>query len=444
MEITFRGMATSEPIQNEILEEETFEEQNNEAENNDVNEEAYRLAAEFEAEQQQQEEEVATTKPTKTPKKDSGQRKPYRFISQLAPKKGSTTQILKNPEIQDFFKGRENNPNQYFYTPEGNLEIKGVKNIPNKVIQIRHHFEPLTEPQLVELWNAREEALKEKERAFGAAQVNLRIALEQYAEDGSQTAAELVVQANESVRRAEAERTAVAYPERWVDLLQNPVIQDILIMYEPYEKRKMGYDVAMLKHFDLPMNTAWGTYVEGPASGGAVEENNLRIYFITDINDEKTGHFHPYTQRNFKFNETEYCCPYQAFEGERFKQLGKEDLRKQVLGTRSGRTIHSIAVKDKTMINAPQQLWEDILFQFFYQHPDFRKELDATGIDKFHVMDKEVPAEYGSALEKARIRLRELGDKDLDHQEAKEKVITEEEQQKAKVGAIIHNFRKKF
>ena len=76
---------------------------------------------------------------------------------------------------------------------------------------------------------------------------------------------------------------------------------------------------------------------------------------------------------------------------------------------------------------------EDILFQFFYQHPDFRKELDATGLDKFHVMDKEVPADYGAFLEKARLRLRELGDNELDHQEAKEKAITKEEQKKAKV-----------
>jgi hypothetical protein len=95
------------------------------------------------------------------------------------------------------------------------------------------------------------------------------------------------------------------------------------------------------------------------------------------------------------------------------------------------------------MINAPQELWEEILFQQFYQHPDVRKELDATGTDKFHVMDKEIPAEYGMALEKARLRLRELGDNELDHQEVKEKVITEEEQKKAKVGAIIHNFKRR-
>ena len=73
-----------------------------------------------------------------------------------------------------------------------------------------------------------------------------------------------------------------------------------------------------------------------------------------------------------------------------------------------------------------------------------RKELDATGTDKFHVMDKEIPAEYGTVLEKARLRLRELGENELDHQEVKEHVITEEEQKKAKVGAIIRNFKKKF
>ena len=58
---------------------------------------------------------------------------------------------------------------------------------------------------------------------------------------------------------------------------------------------------------------------------------------------------------------------------------------------------------------------------------------------------RDAPAEYGPALEKARHRLRELGDAEVGDQQIKERAITEEQQKKDKVGAIIHNnFRKKF
>lgn len=213
---------------------------------------------------------------------------------------------------------------------------------------------------------------------------------------------------------------------------------------EPYEKRKLPYPVNQFKHFPLSRTQAWGTYKIGFQPEKSMEGGGVQIRFITDIEDPSTGHFHPFTIRSFTFNETEYCSPYQAYQAERFKELNLDELRKQILGTRSGRTMHVIALKDKRLPNQPQQLWENILFHFFHQHPDFAKELEETGTDRFHVMDKQIPAEYGAALEKARLKLREAGDKDLDHQEVKEKAITEEDQKKAKVGAIIHNFRKNF
>ncbi len=406
------------------------------------------LAFEEEERQRKAQEEakkaaLKSTPPPKTAPKTAAPRKAaFRFQTPLQPlEKEVATQILNDPNVVKFFQGRELDPEHYFFNPEGNLEIKGAKDTPDSILYLRKTFQPLTEPQYVELMEARKALLLKREATFQAAITNLRQQMELYAR--GEVSAATVVQANTSVLEASKLRSEAAYPERWTNILDNPVTNEILLSYEPYEVRKLGYHVEMFKHNELSRKDAFGTYVEGTGDQEEFQGGAIRIRFLTDPQDKQTGHFHPFAIQPFKFNETEYCCAYQAFQGERFKQLGKDDLRKEILGTRSGRTMHSIAVKDKTMINAPQELWEEILFQQFYQHPDVRKELDATGTDKFHVMDKEIPAEYGMALEKARLRLRELGDNELDHQEVKEKVITEEEQKKAKVGAIIHNFKRR-
>ena len=359
------------------------------------------------------------------------------------PKQKISAQILEDTKIEAFFKGREKDPQHYTYTPEGHLQIRGVKGVADQVIRFPYKFQPMTEAMYAEAMEERTKELDSIEKDFESAIATLRIVMEQY--KSGTASADLVVAQNAAVLEVVKRRSKAAYPERWIDILERPVIKDILMMVEPFEKRKMEGAAYLLKHHELSRKQAWGTYVARTSGGGQEEEGApIRIRFLTDINDPDNGHFHPFTQRNFVFNETEYCCPVQAYEAERFKELGKEDLRKQVLGTRSGRTIHSIAIKDKALPNQPQKLWEDILFHFFQQHPELRKELDATGTEKFHVMDKEVPAEYGQALEMARLRLRELADKDVDHQEIKERAITEDEQKKAKVGAIVANFKKKF
>ena len=414
----------------------------NEVENESENE-ADRGEEEEEEEETEEQMQAAIAKMVEELQAQKGKPKVVRKKFQRKKKQVLKAEILEDPEIVRFFQGREKYPEGYSFTEEGNLKIQGVKDVPNKTIVLKNKFVDFqTEADYADLYAKRLEALKEIETQFDAALQALRIVQEEY-NLGSKSADE-VVRANQAVLDLSKARSRIAYPEIWTDLVKKATVKDVLMHTEPYEKRKMKYPIFLLKHYELNRKEAWGKYEERSTAAEPLEGGAIRIRFITDLQDESTAHFHPFFQRNFTFNETEYCCMIQAYEGERFKELGKEDLRKQVLGTRSGRTIHSIAIKDKTLPNQPQQLWEDILFQFFYQHPDLRKELDSTGTDKFHVMDKEVPANYGAALEGARLRLRELGDKDLDHQETKEKVITEEQQKKAKVGAIVNNFRKKF
>jgi hypothetical protein len=352
------------------------------------------------------------------------------------------TQIQTNEEINKFYRGRERDPAHYSYTPEGNLQIKGVKGVSDTVIRLEKKFVSLKPQELEEIMEERRNELKAREKNYEIALQVLRQRQEEYA--NGEISAESVVLANTAVQQASQIRSKVAYPEMWTSIDVRPVTKSVLMNYEPYEERKMPYPVYLFKHHDISRMKAWGSYKGQADEEEVMEGGGIRIRFITDLEDKSTGHFHPYFQRNFVFNETEYISPYQAYQGERFKELGLDDLRNQVLGTRSGRTLHSISLKEKRVPNQPQQLWEDILFQFFHQHEDLAKELNATGTDKFHVMDKQIAAEYGPALEKARLRLREAGEKDVDHQEVKEKAITEEEQKKAKVGAIIRNFRRRM
>jgi predicted NAD-dependent protein-ADP-ribosyltransferase YbiA (DUF1768 family) len=404
-------------------EEEYEEDEEVEAENNDA--EARRYAEEL----------VAMEKP-KTVRKRVQRKKRVEAVAALQ----------TNPEITRFFEGRMIDPDHYTYTAEGNLEVKGVQGVPDKVIRMEKKFVKLHLEQVETFEVARKAALKTAEEEYVVALAALREAQEQYQRDKDTTSAEAVVLANKNVSDKSKIISRTAHPEIWTDVIPSIDTNRVLPQYDPYEKRKLGYPVYVLKHHTMPMKEAWGSYEERRGGDEEVlEGGGLRIRFITDVEDPNTGHFHPFYQRNFVFNETEYCCPYQAYQAERFKELGQEELRKQTMGTRSGRTMHNIATKNTGLPKTPQALWEDILFHFFHQHADLEKELVATGSDKFHVMDKQIPSEYGPALDKARLKLLELGDSEVADQEVKERAITEEQQKKDKVGAIIHNkFRKKF
>lgn len=403
--------------------------ESNQNENENENEAITRI-------QREMEEEETEAKKSKVVRK-------RRTVKQKADAADFNSYILPNQDIHKFFHGREKAPSQFVYTPEGNLQIKGVKNIPDQVIQQNRKFVSLKPEELEEILKERQARLVELEKDYETAFSYLRIMQEGY-QTGNATAEE-VVMANIEVENASKLISQTAYPERWINELHKGIETRLLLMSaEPYEKRKFRNTIFILKHHDISRKKAWGSYKEGVVEEKTMEGGSIQIRFITDVEDPKTGHFHPFTIRAFTFNETEYASPYQAYHAERFKELEKDDLRNQILGTRSGRTMHSIAIQEKTLPKMPQKLWEDILFQLYHQHPNLAKELDATGTDRFHVMDKQIPAEYAQALVAVRTKLRELGDKEVDHQEAKEKAITEDEQKKAKVGAIIHNFRKKF
>ena len=353
--------------------------------------------------------------------------------------------------MEDFYKKRSKDPLHYIYTPEGNLLSKGIKKkdgtiVPDRTIPLRP-FSSLLPEEREQLEQDRLEALADIEADYEQSLIELRLAVKRFHESGRLPQdARAVVNANQKVQKNDLERSKIAYPMKWIKVLENPSVNEILLN-QRYETRKMGYDVYLFKRQDLEPQYFWGQYrkrgEDGKAMAGGGE--NIEILFITDVNNEKTGHFHPAFEKEFVFAETQYVSPYQAFEAERFRELENESIRKQILGTRSARTIKNLVEKEDKQVEKPDELWEDILDAFYSQHKDMAEKLKSTGSAKFHLMDKEIGSQdFIDALENIRTRLREESDDaEKAPQVAKESVITEEEQKKAKKAAIINTFKRR-
>ena len=381
--------------------------------------------------QTQTQTQTQTTKPAKKPRKTG--------------KAGQTFDELNEVEKMKFiYRLRAKHPFFYPYTAEGNLQIKADNPslLPATTVPLRA-FSALKPEELEEIETTQNEKQAEIEQRYVAKMKELREANDAY-RPGSMEAATTVVKLNNELRELSILRNTTLYPERWTRAIDNPTTKHILLD-KTYEERKLGYDAFVFKRFSLSKEDALGHYrehgegqVEGMVGGGTV------VLFITSPDDQKTGEFHPATEREFVHNETKYISPYQAFEAERFKELDDEKMVTQLLGTRSAKTIKELVSKEPTKVAHPLQLWETILESFYVQFKDAAERLKATGSARFHMMDKVIGTpEYANALVNVRTKIKERDNEAPSGTGViKQSVISEDEQKKAKVGAIIHNTRR--
>jgi predicted NAD-dependent protein-ADP-ribosyltransferase YbiA (DUF1768 family) len=188
-----------------------------------------------------------------------------------------------------------------------------------------------------------------------------------------------------------------------------------------------------------------------------------RIFFDTD--STVNGFLSPMWPVEFTMDETAYFTALQAYEVERAKELGLTDLQASLLKTRSARTIRLMTRKVTQHPADAKGLWLKIFTQIYQQTEALKVKLLATGTDALVFADvREGPSgiglaekdsgvldpnkwrgenAVGLAQETVRTRLRE-GELEEAPVNAtpNNSVITEEEQEKAKVGAIIANARR--
>lgn len=394
----------------------------------------------------------------------------------------------KAKRIEMFFKKRERLPKLFTYTDKGDLQILSKTGGIEDTIVLQT-FVPISSDAREILDQDRLDALGEANTQYENALEVLRKATISYRTTG---AFQPVIAAQKAVSEADQILTRIRYGTRSIQNLPNPEIREVLFD-RSYDERKLfsmardpyGKKLYRLAVLELPLTKFYGNYVDTPdatpgqdvdatmeatvPSDGVVRQKLrdgrwARIFFETE--DGPSGFLSPFWAAEFTLESVRYLCAFQAFEYQRASEAGQEGLKKNILQTRSTRTIRFLTKKLETQPKDVKGLWLRIFTAVYQQHPELKEKLLQTGTDALVFADvrkgpsgigfgentKESldPSKWtgenavGLALETLRYQFREGSAKEAAIDLAPtESVITEEEQEKAKVGAIIGQ-RKKF
>jgi predicted NUDIX family NTP pyrophosphohydrolase len=345
-------------------------------------------------------------------------------------------------KVKDFYKAYSKNPIENHYNSEGNLFLKGTKTAPDSILLLRG-FRPITKEEIEKLEEERLEACRQTENEYEEAVAELREAFASFkAGSGS---IEACLSQNKKVQDIEKRLAKTAYPERFLRMEGRPEIRRV-IFKDVYETRKMPYDIRSVQRSEISFAKMAGVYLapgervaaSSRMEGGGAQPSTLHL----SADDYKTRYFHPSFPKEFILNNILFASPHQAFEYMRLKHLGNEELAQKLLTTRSSYTISNISKQDMRPITNPQEVWTQILTKFYASSPELLEKLKETGDSNF-VFENQA---YVNALESVRNRLLESDEPVFasNDETIRQSVISLEEQQKAKKGAIIHNFHRKF
>jgi len=377
----------------------------------------------------------------------------------------------------------------YTFTADGNLEIKD----PAGTIQLKR-FLPLEPADREALEEFRLDTIAVLEEEYAKQRRALREAWDDYYNTGETRE---VLAANKRVAELDARRCGIRSAVRNIVPIVNPAVNEI-VLSNPYEKRKMyksteepknePYKMSVMRlcFYDFNPEHDMGKYVveqnvaaelqKGEAEAAAGEPNELlyrqtlkdgrraRIFFDKDA--DVNGFLSPMWPVDFTMGDTKYCMALQAYEVERARELGMNELAASLLKTRSARMIRLMTVKVKAHPANAKGLWLKIYTEIYQQTEALKTRLLTTGTDTLVYADvREGPSgiglaekdsgvldptkwkgenAVGVAQETVRTQMREGELAEAPVNAAAKGVITEEEQAKAKVGAIIQARRSAF
>ena len=417
----------------------------------------------------------------------------------MIPKMPYDAAMLK--AIEGFFRGRTKTPAQYVFTETGNLEIKDgpekggpgkkkVKVVPGVITLQR--FVPLEASERTAIEDARLAALTELDQVYEDEFMVLQEAWEEYRVAGAMRG---VLASNQRLAEIDARRNALRSAVRNIMSIPNPAMKDIILseryeerkMYNPVDKLNKAFEpaVARLSLYTFSLEVDQGKYVpdedaakeekEAEDEAGAEKANEMlyrqrlkdgraaRIFYDTD--SDVNGFLSPMWVVDFTMNsvggDKRFSSAVQAYEYERAKELGMDELAESLFKTRAPRTIRLSTRKVTGHPKDAKAIWVKIYEAIYGQHPILKAKLLDTGSDTLvfadirpgpsgiGVAEKDSaaldPARWkgenaaGIAQETVRTRMRE--GTVAEAPEAKEVeggTITEEQQQKAKVAAIIN------
>jgi predicted NAD-dependent protein-ADP-ribosyltransferase YbiA (DUF1768 family) len=378
-------------------------------------------------------------------------------------------------KVKTFFTKMTKKPNKrskkreyYIISEKGDLVTLDDKKEVISTIVLQY-YRPYSTEELETIEKARIDAIIEVEEEIEA-QKKL------YREEDDM---ELKFNINSEIQNLELKRNYFISPYKTIKDVKKIDISEI-ILDEKKETRKMGDTVFQLVTRNFPLWKLYGKYTPNKEILNVTEQKGVRLepgeVFLTNgrvarlfnkEDDEHNGFLSIYLIKDFVYNDINFSSPYQAFEYTRLKLQKEDALADKLLTTRSVRSIRHWVRETRAVIPQIEQLWGEILKEFYTQHPDLMKKLLETKDDILAFVSK---AKYlggigididdeqrfdtsawknknivGEALMKLRSEMLQ-GDKEAESKQAVEyddSVVSEEEVENKKKGAIISAMKKK-
>lgn len=389
--------------------------------------------------------------------------------------------------IQFFYKKREKDSKRYTYTENGDLEFRGKSGAVEETVHLKVYTAHDDTTRELRDKN-RLDAIGKAEEDYDAAGRRLREAMEAYKVSG---ATQPVLAAQKEVAEADQILARVLYGSRAIQDMPNPDLGDIDFGAKDKDRKLFGMTadpygkkVARLITLEFPYHDFYGTYVDAAPDADVADDIDgdgvadtfdssarqklkdgrmARIFF--DAGDGANGFLSPFWPVTYTLENTEYYTALQAFEVTRAKEYGQEEIRKALLGTRSTRTMRFLTKKFEKPLKDSKGTWMKIFGAIYQQHPELKAKLLGTGTDALVFADVRAgqsgigmseddrsvtdPSKWlgenhvGLTLETLRYQFREGTAAEVARNDAPtERVISTEEQDKAKQGAIINTSRK--
>lgn len=304
-----------------------------------------------------------------------------------------------------FFKARRKDIHSFTYTTDGNLQVPEMKGEPARVIELPYYI-PATFTEKEELDKQKQIELTRLDGEFDKKLKEYRDALEIWRLTGK---ASDVIKIQEELQIIDRSRTDTRSPLRWVKDYKSLEQREILVN-EFYRTNKIGYLVSKLVNRGISFKDTVRATDKAPAPIEVKEEFDFEeaaevqpstdVIFFDPEDGDNFGILSPDFMNDFTFNSTQYNSLAQAYIVERLIKLGRQDLRKSILASRSPikmRGLANLATKGKE-IEDPLGLWVQIITAYVKEH-DYLKEIlqSAMGAHFIYASAKELS--WGVGLE---------------------------------------------
>ena len=376
--------------------------------------------------------------------------------------------VNKQKAIASYFKnkGRPKKNIQYNYSYEGDLETYDVKK--GEVIDTisLQYYRGITKEEFETLEEDRKNAIIFIEEKIDTQKTLLREAYETYKTTHD---AMSVVEYNNEITSLEKQKMLLRSPVKDLISFKDSVEKRRVYFDMPFEKRVVE-DLSYMFYRDFSLWKMYGKYTNSKDVHEATKRTSLvkgqvylkngKIARIFNDAEEENGFLSVFNVKDFVYEDTQFSSPYQAFEVSRLQELGFEEPAAKLLETRAIKFIKIKAKQYTTPMKNTKAVWKDILRNFYQQQKEYLDLLVKTDDDilifgntipylgGIGIAGQEeivsgawkTPNIVGEVLMELRSELKEAPETKAES--FSKSVITEEEQAKAKNGAIIGTLKR--